>query len=174
MQAAQQRTFNSYVFAKPRLELTAREIVKDQDRGGAVVQGSPKKFSRIDGRLSARTEAELVAANQPVPSVNTEKAENLAPLHLQPAQQILAHNRRVTEDLGFSKPGTSDSVAELEAGEDGGGLGGTDAVDAEELGGVPPGELRKAAGGDQEGVGLDHRTPTTPAGSHQHRKQLGV
>ncbi len=149
-------------------------VVEEQNRRRPVVQRSTKKVRRIDGRLSSCAEAEFVTANQPVPAVNTQKAEDLTTLDLQPAKQVLPHNRRVAENLRFTEPCARDPMSELKAGQDGGGFGGADAADSEELGRIPPGELRKAAGGYQDGVGLDHRTPTTPTGPHQHRQKLSI
>ena len=157
-----------------RFELTAGMVVINHDRRGTVVQRATKEIGRIDGRLGAGAEAEFVAADQPVPTVNAQKPEDLAAFDLQPSQQVVADNRRITEDLRLTEPGARDPVTELEAGEDGGGLGGPDAADAEEFGCIPPSELRKAAGGYKNGVGLDHRAATLPTGSHQHRQQLRI
>ena len=157
-----------------RLELTAWVVVKEQDRGGAVVQGSPKEIGGVDGRLGAGSETEFVASDQAVPPVDTQNPENLAALHLQPAQQIFAHDCRVAEDLRFSQPCPGDPVAEFETGENRRRLGRPDPVDAQKLGGFPASELRQAAGCDQEGIGLDNRSPSSPAGPHQDRQQLRI
>ena len=157
-----------------RFELTAGVVVIHNDCRGTVVQRATKEIGRVDGRLGPRAEAEFVAADQPVPRVNAQEPEDLAALDLQPSQQVVADHGRITENLRLAEPGARDPVTDLEAGEDGGGLGGPDAADAEEFGCIPPSELRQAAGGHKHGVGLDHRAPTAATGPHQHRQELGI
>jgi len=157
-----------------RLELTAGVVVKKQDRGRAVMQRSAEEIGRIDGRLGAGAEAEFVAADQSVAWVDAEETEDLAALDLQAAQKVLADNRRIAEDFGFSEPGARDPMTELEAGEDDCGLRRTDPIDPEKLGRVPTGEFGQATGRKKQGVGFDHRTAAAPAGPRQDRQQLSI
>ena len=109
-----------------------------------------------------------------MPTIDTEKTEYFAALHLEPAQEVLPDHRRVTENFGLPQPRSRDPVPELEAGENSGRLGGTDSFDSEQLGGFPSCEFRQTTGGDEKGVGLDHRSPAPPAGSKQDREKLRI
>jgi len=157
-----------------RFELTAGMVVKNQNCGGPVVERSSEEIGRVDGRLGAGSNAEFVAANQPVPPINAEESEDLPPLDLEPLYEIVADDRRISEDLGFPQPGAGDPVTELETGEDGRRLGRTDSVEPEKLSGIPSSEFRQTTRRPQEGAGLDHRSPATPSGPHQDRQQLCV
>ncbi len=109
-----------------------------------------------------------------MPTIDTEKTEDLAALDLEPAHEVLADHRRIAENLSLPQPCSRDSVPEFETGEDGCRLGGTDSIDAEQFSGFPAREFRKTTGGDEKGVGLDHRSPASPAGAHQDREQLRI
>jgi len=144
-----------------RFELTARVIVVKQHPRSPIAEGLAEEVCWIDGRLGAGPETVLMASDQPVPPIDGEESEDLEALHLQSPKQIFADHCRIAENFGLAQSRSSDAVTEFEAGEDRRGLCRADSIDTEQFGCAPFRQLRESPSVQQQGIGLDDRTPTT-------------